>query len=88
MLLLGTDMASQATRKKFGLVSKFRIMDGGVGTYTFGGDDIRVAEIQEIIVGSKDLTFEEYLFCAFLIAPLLKGRSHYAQYIASCAIKS
>ena len=63
MLLTGTDMATQDTREKFQLLTKFRIMPGGVGVYQFGDDEVRVAEIEEIIVGSKDMTFEQYVDC-------------------------
>lgn len=63
MLLSGTDMASQETRAKFGFLTKFRVMAGGVGIYKFGEEEIPVAEIQEIIVGSKDMSFEDYASC-------------------------
>ncbi len=66
MLLAGTDMATPATREIFGLLTKFRVMAGGVGSYKFGQDEARVAEIQEIIVGSKDLPFEDYITCRLM----------------------
>ncbi len=62
-LLTGTDMDSRETRDKFGLVTKFRLIPGGVGSYEFAGDKLQVAEIEEIIVGSASMTFEEYLSC-------------------------
>jgi hypothetical protein len=67
MLLTGTDMASQETRAKYGLLTKFRIMAGGVGVYKFGEEDIQVAEIQEIIVGSNDMPFEDYVSCRIMV---------------------
>jgi hypothetical protein len=41
-------------------------MAGGVGSYKFGHEEVRVAEIQEIIVGSKDLPFEDYITCRLM----------------------
>lgn len=66
MLLSGTDMASKETREKFGLLTKFRIVPGGVGVYEFGGEKVRVAEIEEIIVGSNDMPFGDYVSCRIM----------------------
>jgi len=63
MLLTGTDMASKETRDKFELVGKFRISAGGVGIYKFGEEVTPVAENHEIIVASKDMSFEDHLSC-------------------------
>lgn len=63
MLLMGTEMADQETRKRFGLVTKFRTIPGCVGIYDFFGQKVPVSEIEEIITGSKDLPFEDYLEC-------------------------
>jgi len=62
-LLTGTEMASPETRAKFELLTKFRIIPGGVGVYRFGSAEVPVAEIDEIIVGSKDMPFEDYVSC-------------------------
>jgi len=66
ILLSGTDMASPETREKFQLLTKFRVMPGGVGVYKFGDDDVPVAEIEEIIVGSKDMPFQDYVSCRIM----------------------
>lgn len=63
MLLMGTDLASQETREKFELQTKHRILPGGIGTYSFGEDKVPVVETEEIIVGSKDMPFEDYVSC-------------------------
>ena len=65
-LLVGTDMASQETRDKYELVGKFRISAGGVGVYTFGEEVTPVAEIHEIIVSSKDMSFEDHVSCRIM----------------------
>ena len=63
MMLVGTDMASKATRNDFGLITKFRTIPGCVGIYDFFGESHPVAEIEEIIVGSKSLPLEDYADC-------------------------
>lgn len=66
MLLMGTEMADQATRKQFGLVTKFRTIPGCVGIYDFFGQKVPISEIEEIITGSKDLPFDDYLECRLM----------------------
>jgi hypothetical protein len=66
ILLSGTEMVSQETRSKFELLGKFRIMPGGVAAYQFGKEKVSVAEIEEIIVASKDMPFEDYLSCRIM----------------------
>jgi radical SAM superfamily enzyme YgiQ (UPF0313 family) len=63
MLLRGTEMATQATRKSFGLQTKFRTIPGCIGIYEFFGEKVPVAEIEEIIVGSRTLPVEDYADC-------------------------
>ncbi len=63
ILLVGTEMASRATRTAFGLLTRFRTIPGCVGIYEFFGQKHSVAEIEEIIVGSQSLPFEDYLEC-------------------------
>jgi len=63
IMLMGTAMASEATRKKFEMQTKYRIVPGCIGSYQFGDDEISVAEIEEIVVGGKDMTFDDYVSC-------------------------
>lgn len=63
ILLPGTEMATPDTRRKFGLQTKFRIIPGCFGVYEFGDEQIPVAEIEEIIVGSDVMPFEDYVSC-------------------------
>jgi radical SAM superfamily enzyme YgiQ (UPF0313 family) len=63
ILLSGTEMANRATREKFKLLTKYRVLTGAVGRYQFAEENIPVTEIEEIIVGSKDMSFEDYVSC-------------------------
>lgn len=63
MLLRGTEMADRQTRAHYGLLTKFRTIPGCVGNYELFGERHPVSEIEEIIVGSKSLPFEDYVDC-------------------------
>tara|TARA_Y100000590_G_scaffold163199_1_gene187074 strand:+ start:8131 stop:10167 length:2037 start_codon:yes stop_codon:yes gene_type:complete len=63
MLLVGTEMASKATRKKYELKSKFRTIPGCLGVYDILGSKHSVAEIEEIIVESNTLSKKDYIEC-------------------------
>ncbi len=63
MLLCGTEMSTLAAREQYGLVTKYRTIPGCVGIYDFFGEKHPVAEIEEIIVGSKSMPFEDYIEC-------------------------
>jgi len=63
MLLTGTEMATPQCRERFGLQSRFRTIPGCVGIYNLFGADTPVAEIEEIIVGSKIMSFQDYIDC-------------------------
>jgi len=63
MLLVGTEMASKVTRKKYDLKSKFRTIPGCLGMYDILGAKHSVAEIEEIIIGSNTLSKEDYIEC-------------------------
>ena len=61
MMLMGTEMASKATRKKYGLKTMFRTIPGCLGIYNIFGKEHSIAEIEEIIVGSNTLSKKDYL---------------------------
>ncbi len=63
MLLPGTEMASNAHREKFGLITKFRTIPGCIGIYDILNKKHSVAEIEEIILGSNTLSTNDYLEC-------------------------
>ncbi len=66
MLLVGTEMASKSTRKKYDIKSKFRTIPGCLGMYDIMGAKHSVAEIEEIIVGSNTLSKEDYIDCRIM----------------------
>lgn len=63
MPLQGTTVATEAFKKKYGLKTKFRVLARGFGTYSYRGSKIPSVEVEEIVVASSTLPFEDYLDC-------------------------
>ena len=63
IMLVGTEMASEAMRKKYDLITKFRTVPGAVGYYEILNKKHAIAEMEEIIVGSNTLSEKDYLDC-------------------------
>ena len=62
-LLQGSPMALPEQRERYGFDVRFRVFVGCIGSYQVGDEDIPVAEIEEVVVGNKTMTFEEWLNC-------------------------
>ena len=58
MMLPGSEMATPAERSKWELETKFRILPMD---FTVLDNGKKICEIDEIVVGSKDMTFDDYL---------------------------
>ena len=63
MLLPATEMDKKETRKKYGFVSRFRILPRCFGTYNFFDVEITIAEIEEIVIAHDSLSIDDYLLC-------------------------
>ena len=63
MLLPGSEMCTQETRKKYAMDTRFRVFPRCFGYYDILGKRVVAAEIEEVCVGSSTLPFEEYLQC-------------------------
>lgn len=58
MLLNGTDMNTPEERKKWGFVTKFRVLPRDFGRL---GNGKNVVEVEEVVVATKDLSFDAYV---------------------------
>ncbi|MGI0010646.1 MAG: B12-binding domain-containing radical SAM protein [Nitrosopumilaceae archaeon] len=58
MLLNGSELNTPEQRKKWGFKSKFRILPRDFATISNGK---KVIEVEEVVVGSNTLTFDEYV---------------------------
>jgi tRNA A37 methylthiotransferase MiaB len=63
MMLPGTNMNTEETREKFGMITRFRVFPRCYGFYDVQGERIVSAEIEEICVALNTLTFDDYLDC-------------------------
>ena len=66
LMLAGTEAASAESRQKHGLETRFRIKPMNLGKYSFQGDEYSVAEIEEICVAGKSMSYEDYFECRAL----------------------
>lgn len=63
MLLVGSTMNSAANRAKYGLQTRWRVMANCSGIYRLFETELRVAEIEEIVVASNTMSFDDYVEC-------------------------
>jgi radical SAM superfamily enzyme YgiQ (UPF0313 family) len=63
VLLPGTEMAGAATRRKFGLQTRFRVLPLCHGTHRFTGAPFPSAEVCELVIATDSMSFEDYLYC-------------------------
>lgn len=63
MILPGTEMGSEETKKKYQMKTQFRVVPRSFGYYDVLGETISVAEIEEICTSTNTLSFEDYLEC-------------------------
>jgi radical SAM superfamily enzyme YgiQ (UPF0313 family) len=61
MLLPGTDLGSQESRRNFEFKTAFRVIPRCYGSYNFFDEDVSIGEIEEIVIGSNTMTFDDYL---------------------------
>lgn len=63
MLLVGSTMNSPTDRELYGLQTRWRVMPNCAGIYQLFGKELRVAEIEEIVVANNTMTFDDYVEC-------------------------
>jgi radical SAM superfamily enzyme YgiQ (UPF0313 family) len=63
ILLPGTEIAERATRERFGMQTRFRILPQCYGMYRFAGATFPSVEITELVIGTNTMSFAEYLSC-------------------------
>lgn len=63
MLLVGSTMNSAESREMYGLQTRWRVMPNCAGVYRFFDTELRVAEIEEIVVANNTMTFDDYVEC-------------------------
>jgi radical SAM superfamily enzyme YgiQ (UPF0313 family) len=63
MLLVGSTMNSTEDREMYDFQTRWRVMPNCAGIYQLFDQELRVAEIEEIVVANNTLTFDDYVEC-------------------------
>ena len=66
MMLPGAEIASQASRTRHRLDTRWRVLPRCFGRYEILGLSVSIAEVEEICVASDTLSFDDYLACRAL----------------------
>ena len=63
MLLPGSELETKSTREKFEFCTMYRVLAKCFGKYQSLGEEIVVAEIEEVCVSSNTLSYDDYMYC-------------------------
>ena len=63
MILDGSELATDTSRKQWNLKTKFRVVPRCFGAYDFQGKEVLSADIEEVCVETDSLSLEDYYEC-------------------------
>jgi radical SAM superfamily enzyme YgiQ (UPF0313 family) len=63
ILLQGSELSTSISRAKWNMKTMFRLNHRCFGVYPMGPTSVHAGEIEEVVVGSVSLTFQDYLDC-------------------------
>jgi radical SAM superfamily enzyme YgiQ (UPF0313 family) len=63
MLLPGSEAARNSSRREHEMLRRFRVLPRCFGYYRFGEERFGVAEIEEIVVANKTMSYDDYQAC-------------------------
>ncbi len=63
MILPGSELDSDESRKRWGMVTKFRVLPRCYGHFTVRGESVVASEIEEVCVANSTMSFDDYLAC-------------------------
>jgi len=66
MLLYGSELDDVETRRKFGLKTSYRIIPRCFGHFDYDDDEVSVGEIEEVVIATNTMSFEDYVECRLL----------------------
>ena len=61
MILKSTDLELEAEQDKYGMKTKWRLLPRAIGQYHIMGEDRTIPEVEQIVIKTDTLTFEDYL---------------------------
>jgi len=62
-MLRGSEMATRDQREELGFDVRYRMFVGCLGIYDIGDERVPCAEIEEMVIGTKTMPFDDYLEC-------------------------
>ena len=62
-LAMGAPMADPEQRERWGFNSRYRVFIGRIGKYFIGEEEKAVAESDEVVVGNKSMSFDDWIEC-------------------------
>jgi radical SAM superfamily enzyme YgiQ (UPF0313 family) len=63
MLLPGSELDERAVREKFGFQTRFRVVPKCFGYFDYDGSTLCGGEIEEVVVATDTLSFDDYVTC-------------------------
>lgn len=66
MILAGSQLATQETITKYGMRLRSRVLPRAFGKYNIAGEDIAVADIEDICVASNSMSYQDYIECRLM----------------------
>ncbi len=66
LMLPGTEISSNRSREKYGIITRFRLQPRCFGNYKVYNEDFPACEIDEICVANSTMSYEDYLKCRSL----------------------
>ena len=62
-LAMGAPMADPEQRERWGFNSRYRVFIGRIGKYIIGEEEEAIAESDEVVVGNKSMSFDDWVEC-------------------------
>lgn len=62
-LAMGAPMAEPEQRERWGFNSRYRVFIGRIGKYIIGEEEKAIAESDEVVVGNKSMSFDDWVEC-------------------------
>lgn len=61
MILKSSELERESSKIKYGFTTKWRLLPRAIGQYAVNGKKTGIAEVEQIVISSNTMTFEEYL---------------------------
>lgn len=66
MILSGSELATEATQSSYAMELRTRVLPRAFGRYDIGGRTVAVADMEDVCVSSRSLSFQDYVECRIM----------------------